>query len=380
VERAAGLTAGERAVARRLASGEGPLDEAAIEAARRHRVHLLLAATLDSRERTAPWAERLVAELRSTAVRYERRDRTLRHLLEACGSAGIDALVFKGAALAYALYPEPYLRPRTDIDVLIRREALAATEAALAADGWTRDAEPDSELASAQRHYTKHLGTGDPRHRGNRRDRRDRRNDVERLDLHWRLVNPPALAGVASFDALRSRAVPLPLGASVRTLSPGDALFAACLHLVAHHGGDGDEATLLWTFDIHLLSQRLEARDREVFAACATRQPALTACRAALELTASRFDSAAVSGLLNGLPPAHGSAHPAGARTRPIRTLYLDLRALPSWRTRCTLLREHLFPSAAYLRARYPGWPSLLLPVAALHRIVKGAPRWLKQP
>ena len=56
-----------------------------------------------------------------------------------------------------------------------------------------------------------------------------------------------------------------------------------------------------------------------------------------------------------------------------------DLASL-GWRRGAALLREHLFPSPAYMRSLYAGWPSVLLPAAYLHRIVSGAPKWLRRP
>ena len=42
--------------------------------------------------------------------------------------------------------------------------------------------------------------------------------------------------------------------------------------------------------------------------------------------------------------------------------LRLDLGALPSWQARGRLMREVLFPSTAYMRARYGVRSNLLLP------------------
>ena len=89
-------------------------------------------------------------------------------------AANVEVLLLKGAGLAYLAYQAPYLRPRVDTDLLIRREALEPAHAALIADGWTKGVESDAELASTQRHYTKTLDGG-----------RD-----EHIDLHWRVANP----------------------------------------------------------------------------------------------------------------------------------------------------------------------------------------------
>ena len=88
----------------------------------------------------------------------------------------------------------------------------------------------------------------------------------------------------------------------------------------------------------------------------------------------------AAAAIAAGLPPdtaAEPSARWLRGGSRAAR-LGTELAALATWRERVTLLQEHLFPSAAYLRAKYPRCPERLLPVAALHRILAGAPAWLR--
>ena len=60
------------------------------------------------------------------------------------------------------------------------------------------------------------------------------------------------------------------------------------------------------------------------------------------------------------------------------RVLRLDLGALPTWRTRGRLIREHLLPSTRYMRARYGVRSNLLLPALYLWRALVGTPKWLR--
>ena len=50
----------------------------------------------------------------------------LAEVLGALAGRGVEALILKGTALAYDLYPAPELRPRSDTDLLIARDDLAA--------------------------------------------------------------------------------------------------------------------------------------------------------------------------------------------------------------------------------------------------------------
>src|SRR5262249_2801724 len=95
-----------------------------LTAARRHRLRPLVAWLLRERGELACWP----ASVREGLLQAERAEAALEivrvvelgRLLRAFDAAGIQAVVFKGAALAYSLYPEPWLRPREDTDVLIR--------------------------------------------------------------------------------------------------------------------------------------------------------------------------------------------------------------------------------------------------------------------
>jgi hypothetical protein len=60
---------------------------------------------------------------------------------------------------------------------------------------------------------------------------------------------------------------------------------------------------------------------------------------------------------------------------RPIDHLWLDVRAADGWRERMTLLREHLYPDAEYMRATSAKTGSL--PLAYVRRAVSGAREWI---
>ena len=352
----------EQAIGTWLRAPAGGLSEAAIATARRHRVHLLIADALTRMKGETEWGAMLGRELRTCAVLHTRRDAVLRVTLDRLHAANVDVLLLKGAGVAYLAYQAPYLRPRVDTDLLIRREALECAHAALIADGWAKGVESDGELASTQRHYSKTIDGG-----------RD-----EHIDLHWRVANPPAFARVLSFDELSARAIPVePLGAAARTSSIPDALFLACVHLVAHHADDVD---LIWLVDIERLSQMLNADDRRRFLTLAARESMCAVCRHALMATEGWLGTGVAAALAAALP-ADTAAEPSarwlqgGSRAARLRS---ELAALPTWRERVTLLQEHLFPSAAYLRSKYPRCPERLLAVAALHRILAGAPAWLR--
>jgi hypothetical protein len=351
----------------RLRGENVPITSAMVAIARRHRIHLLLAATASPQDISVDAGASLRPELRRAEMIEMMRERTLRRLLEELSSVGVDALLLKGAGLAYTLYPSACLRPREDADILIRRADLDVAERSLTAGGWVRSAEPDAELASTQRHY----------------DLAGPVAFTERLDLHWKIAIPQLFADAVTVEELMSRSIPVTaLGPGVRTLSTADALFVACVHRVAHHQ---DVVELLWLWDIHLLASRLSVDERASFVALATRASMRAVCARGLMLTRERFQTAGALDLITALQPRPGeplepSARFLGGNLRQVDLLRSDLSALRGWRTQVTLVGEHLFPSIAYMRSMYPRCPAAALPLAYAHRIVRGAPKWFRRP
>jgi hypothetical protein len=355
----------ERQLGARLAAGDGPIGSEILDLARRHRVHLLLASSIAPAERARPDLSELARELRTAAALDAVRERHVQSLLTAFMAAGIDILLLKGTALAYIVYPAPHLRPRADIDVMIQRHTLDAAERVLATRGWTRPTERDAELSAAQRHYVKSRPSG----------------VLEHLDVHWKIANPQTFANALAFDELRARAVQIPaLGPGAWTLSRADALFLACVHRVAHHD---DALQMLWLWDIHLLCRLLCDSDADRVVTLADRSAMWSVCRRSLDLARELFATLSADTLSRRLEErGAGHAEPSaqfigGAKQAAI--LRADLAAMSRWRDRVTLLAEHVFPSAAYMRAAYPRCPSVLLPVAYAHRIVRGTPKWFRR-
>jgi len=331
-----------------------------VTAAREHRVELLIA------ERDVSAVPDLRADLRKAAILDALRESELRRLLEAFAAAGIDVLLLKGAALAYTLYPAPHLRPRADVDLLIAPERLDEVDRLLATQGWRRDVEPEFAEGAGQRHYHGPRGAA----------------IVEHLDLHWKIANPRVFGEAFAFEELSGRAIPVPrLGAHARTLSLADALLLACIHRVAHHD---DAVDLLWIWDIHLLASALTAADAAAFVDRAARKAMRSVCARGLALAADRFHTpraaALAAELERGALTAEPTARFIGGGLRLVDIVRADLAVTPAWRARVALVREHLFPSRAYMRSSYARCPEALLPLAYAHRILSGAPKWFRRP
>jgi len=239
----------------------------------------------------------------------------------------------------------------------------------LAGLGYQRQTEVDGELTTAQFHFDRHDASG----------------VMHAFDVHWRITNARAFADALTYEELARDAAPIPaLGPHAWGPSPQHALFLACIHRVAHHADTDD---LLWLYDIHLLARGTGA-DAAAFAALASARGMRAVCARGLELASAAFGGidprwlAALSSA-NGAGGAGSREAQSAAFLRGPMTLAgllkADLAATPGWRARVRILREHLFPKRAFMYERYGTRSRIALPILYLHRIVRGAPRWVRR-
>jgi hypothetical protein len=331
------------------------LNREILAAAREDGVFLMLADRLRRAEFTG--------ELRAAAVVEALRARELRTMLEALDVTGVRPVLIKGAALAYTHYERPELRPRSDVDLVIPAEARTSVAQTFTSAGYRRPPEIDGDVAIGQFHFS----------------RTDEHGCTHAFDVHWRVSNVRAFADALTYEELSRDAVALPaLGERARSASPVHALLIACIHRIAHHG---DTPNLLWLYDVHLIGRSLTAEMRHAFALLAAGRQMRAVCARSLSLAQDAFGGLDARWIESLGPPATGqepSAAFVGGGLRQIDILKSDL-AETAWTARLQLLREHLFPSAAYMRQRFPRCPTLLLPLAYAWRIVTGAPRWLRR-
>ena len=98
-------------------------------------------------------------QLQARAMQHSHANRVrgcvLAEILSAFQSAGIEALVLKGTALAYLVYPMPGLRPMRDIDLLVSQAQARPAQALLAELGFNApppgDSLPVKHLLAAKR-------------------------------------------------------------------------------------------------------------------------------------------------------------------------------------------------------------------------------------
>jgi hypothetical protein len=352
------------ATVREPARDPGVVDASVLGAAREHDVEALLFRALRAARSWTlqpPAIQHALAEAAARAALVEQvRCAHTRSVIDALDRAGAPPLVFKGAALAYRHYPEPWLRPRIDTDLLIREEQLPRAERQFERLGLSRALKPRGTRVTHQQTYQAAVG-----------------GLVQRYDVHWKTSDPAAFADTFTYDELATHAEPLPQLGMARAIGDVHALLIACAHRVAHHF---DAESLLWLYDIDLLARSLSTDAWQRLAAMAIAKRLGRVCARGLELAALRFRTPVPYAVMRDLS-AVVDEEPSAAYLRPgfrrVDVLTSDLQAL-GWRGRVALLREHLFPAPSYILRTYGRENGLLLPALYLHRIVRGAAAWFR--
>lgn len=289
---------------------------------------------------------------------WELRDRELlRKVLARLAAAGIEALLFKGAALAYSLYGNPVWRSRTDADILVREADLAAAEQILAVCGYKSAPESESIVYYQRDHVLQAPEGGE-----------------HRVDLHWRINNSELLSCLFSHDELLAEAVCVPqLGPEVRRAGDLHALLIACFHRKVHAQYTSERYH--WLLDMDLIARHLQPEQWQRAVTLAQQKGmAATLCEA-LRTTQELLASPVPESVLACLAQAARGPCDDYLAAGTLRRSLLDLRFCPDHHARFNYLRRMLLPSRSYMLSKYrdAGWR--WLPWLHLRRTLSGALR-----
>jgi hypothetical protein len=247
-----------------------------------HQVWSLVHASLARLKEGAPippaWLERSRQAAYETVFDNALQADQLLRILHALGDAGVDALAVKGVVLAETVYGNVALRPASDIDILIRPQALPQTRIVLQSLGYHHVLAPEF----GHLHHALH----DPPYY-----QRIGERDI-RVEVHWTLwarhlfpLEPDALWQRAAMVKLR--------GAGVRTTSPEDTL----LHLAIHRSRSSLRLRLVCDI-AELLRRHAHGLDWDYLLHTARRGGARTALFASLVLARDLLEAPLPDGVL----------------------------------------------------------------------------------
>jgi hypothetical protein len=295
--------------------------------------------------------EQLNRRLADGIARQLTLSRELGRLLKRFESERIPVVPLKGPALAESLYPDPALRPCTDLDLLVRRESVVRVDDLLQILGYRRLADAHTfRFDLAYDRATLYEGTAGVR-----------------VDLHWGLLSEPRYSwnereGVEVWHrAVRTRVA----GEEILGLCPEDLLLYLSVHLAVHHSLAG----LLWYYDLYLVIERwggtLDWEALMTRASCWRVRAALYFALLELErLFGARVPAQVLARIAPRGPRAATMGwllrHRTPEQRRRLEHL-ITLLLVDRGRDLLGTLRHALFPPPAWLRARYEGLSSSLL-------------------
>lgn len=336
------------------------------ERAALHGVCPLLHSLLASSDWPAPVLQALRDRSVQQAMWELRHQQLLTQTLRALEAGGLRPVLIKGSALAYSVYADPVLRTRGDTDLLIPSAASEQAHHLLTALGYERSRGVSGDFVSYQASYTQRTADG----------------GSHTLDLHWKINNSELLSGLFTHDELARDADRLPrLCADALGASRVQAMLLACMHRATHrhnpyyvHGEPHYEADrLIWLYDIHLLAGGMSDGEWDVFVQLASQKGLRAVCLDGMSQAGARLGTTYPAPVLVKLAQP-GAVEPAaqyldGGR---LRQQWMDMRALGSHSKRLRLMRELLFPPAAYMHGKFGGGRISWLPWLYLRRAVGG--------
>lgn len=207
------------------------------------------------------------------------------------------------------------------------------------------------------------------------------------LDVHWRISNFQLFANSLTYDEMELQSVSVPaLGPHARALGDAHALMLACIHRLGHAQApyyvDGiaryGANRLIWLYDIHLLGKTMSPGQWELFVQTAQEKALRSFCFDGLNAASRSFGASFPQTVLQSLSADGKGKDIPVSRLTVSRWEWLlsEFLALPDWRQRGILLKEHLFPSSSYMLKKYGVDDRRLLPLLYLHRAVKGVWRY----
>lgn len=319
---------------------------------------------------TCGWPDAVLRACRESALAqamWELRHRTvLREVFSRLAAVGVQAVVFKGTALAYTLYPEGILRSRADTDLIIPPQTQFLVADTLVALGFERETGMSGESVSYQAGFTRTESAG----------------DTHSLDVHWRINNSEFLSRLFSHEELLGEAQPLSeLGPDAWAASPVHALLLACMHRATHrhnpyyvdgaayYGGD----RLIWLYDIHLLAGIFTLAQWQESVRLAEQKALSSVCLDGLERARISFHTTIPESVLSALG-GHGEDEAVARYLEggAWRQQWMDFRAIQGGASKFRFLAETLFPPASYMRQKYPQAGLSWLPWLYLRRAVSG--------
>jgi len=299
----------------------------------------------------------------SMAANEALKQRELSTLFNAFNQADLKSVLFKGSALAYSIYPKPWLRPRSDSDVLIQPSNREKFELVLAQQGYQKHFAIQGNYVSYQDTYSKALAG----------------ESFLNIDLHWRINNRQMFRQTFSVEELIEHGDTLEqfdhahLNAPIYIPGNIDSLLIASLHRAGHHN---KEERLAWIYDIHLLASSLNDKQWQDLCNKAIAKKITAITLNALEIAHHYFNTRLNEGTLVQLASSAKTNEPSAIflnrELSERHYFWADIKSMPDLGSKLSFVRESVFPPPAYVRRQMN---TSYTSVAYIKRFIRGIRR-----
>jgi hypothetical protein len=294
---------------------------------------------------------------------HELQRQAFKVVFEAFSKNHMAFIVLKGWALAYSVYDAPYLRPKTDIDILIEGKHKKRAKEILSELGYAnpRGWEPREIIDQFSMRKTLVKGI------------------YANIDVHLELTNDKALQPLFSWQELLNNSEYQP-ELSVKILNKSYALLHAVIHLL-HHSCNSDDIKLIWFYDLYLILKNLSHEEKVILLKKIDSAGLSNVMRFALEAKQSLFPLSQTSEILNVLSTLGSDSKFIYLTQPPSRfdVMFRNFKQTTGLAKKTKVIQETFFPPKEEIYLKYGknnGWP---LPLLYLKRIVSGAIRLLSK-
>lgn len=253
-------------------------------------------------------------------------------------AGGVRALALKGCLVAYACYPSPDQRWRSDLDVLVARSELDQARSVLQSLGYRQPVSVPGGTPTEQESWVR---AHDGRHQA--------------IDLHWALRNHPLLRDRLTFDEQWDESIELPLLAvGARGQGPIHALLNAAMHW--YDNLYSEPRPCGWLLDIDLLWRQLDDQAIQELKAVASERELSGLLAGSLELTRIVYGTLIPEQVIRDLREAGQTQRPTrliSLEGNPLRSYLFSVACEPGAGRKLHRVRATLFPPRAHMRERF---------------------------
>jgi hypothetical protein len=290
------------------------------------------------------------------------RIQELNKLFKLFTKADISFLLLKGSVLAHTLYPQSHLRERCDTDLLLPdKKASEDAWNLLDAAGYERRTTLQGEFVGYQYNCYRQLPGG----------------LYHALDIHSKINDYGFFARLFEYEELRRHSQIIPeLNLSISGLNPVWSMAIACIHH-ATNIPQGNADRFIWIYDIHLLASSFDKQQWQELSDLVIEKQIAGICLNTLKISIKLFDTAVPKTILENLFGSGKTEQLQPQKMKTRRDMYkLDFLNNKGGRNKLRQLREHLFPSASYMKQKYSLDSAIKLPYYYIHRIIRGLIRY----